>query len=73
MRYTIKGAALLILTLGMGYVVSVLASKEKGLLKTLGYVIAVIIVVALVLGALMPICRSSGIGCPIMKSICAPK
>jgi hypothetical protein len=41
--HSAKGAALIFLALAAGYMVCVNASKEKGFLKNLGYVIATII------------------------------
>jgi len=67
MIYSIKGVAFLVLTLGMAYVVLALASKEKGLMKNLGYLIAVAAIVAFVIGALMPLCKAGYIPMCTMK------
>lgn len=68
MVYSVKGLALLVLTLGVGYAVSVLASKEKGLAKTVGYLIAIAIIAAFVVGAILPALKT-GMGgisvCPM--------
>jgi len=71
----------LFLSLGLGYVLCVLASKQKNVLKTLGYTIGVAIIVLSLLYALlassMGCCRGmckmgkmGGMGkkaCPMMK------
>ena len=39
MEYSIKSVALFFIALGVGYMICVSASKEKGFLKNLGYLI----------------------------------
>ena len=51
------------LSLGLGYVLCVVAKKEKGLLKTLGYTLGISI---LVLSLLYGLAAS----CPKLSSIC---
>jgi hypothetical protein len=43
--YLMKGAFMLFMSLGVGYVVCVLAEKQKGLLRTLGYTLGIAIIV----------------------------
>ena len=67
MIYSVKGLAMTAVSLGVGYAVCVLAAKEKGLLKTAGYLIGALIIAACIVGAIMRIYTSGGIpGCPIM-------
>ena len=73
--YLMKGAFMLFMSLGIGYVLCVLAEKQKGLLKTIGYTLGIaIIALSLMASAiessvkLGPCCKMSGKG---MK--CYPK
>ena len=43
--YLMKGAFMLFMSLGIGYVLCVLAEKQKGILKTLGYTLGIAIMV----------------------------
>jgi len=47
-----KGVALMLISLGVGYIVAAKASKEQGFLKQLGYWIGSIIIILSVLSAL---------------------
>ena len=42
--YLMKGAFMLFMSLGIGYVLCVLAEKQKGLLKTVGYTLGIAII-----------------------------
>ena len=42
--YLMKGAFMLFMSLGIGYILCVLAEKQKGLLKTLGYTLGIAII-----------------------------
>jgi hypothetical protein len=42
--YLMKGAFMLFMSLGIGYVMCVLAEKQKGLLRTLGYTLGIAII-----------------------------
>ena len=66
-----KGVFMLFLSLGLGYVLCVLAKKQEGLLKTLGYTLGISILVLSLIYALETsyskfplICQSGG---PISK------
>lgn len=68
MIYSVKGLAMLAVAVGVGYAVCVLAAKEKGLLKTVGYLIGALIIVACLGGAILRICAGGGLpACPIFK------
>lgn len=68
--YLMKGAFMLFLSLGIGYVLCVLAEKQKGLLRTLGYTLGIaIIVLSLTASAV----ESSVKFCPMSKFSCGPK
>ena len=72
MLYSLKGLSLVSLALGVGYIVCVAASKEKGLLKSIGYIIGVLIIAASIAGATLRLCTT---GCPFgsMKGISGVK
>ena len=61
------------LSLGLGYVLCILAKKEKHVLKTLGYTLGIATIVMTLLAALMVsqnACMNKGMygkGCPMMK------
>ena len=61
MVYSVKGLAMTAVALGVGYAVCVLAAKEKGLLKTAGYLIGALIIAACIVGAIMRISSAGGI------------
>lgn len=42
--YLMKGAFMMFMSLGIGYVLCVLAEKQKGLLRTLGYTLGISII-----------------------------
>ena len=42
--YLMKGAFMLFMSLGIGYVICVLAEKQEGLLRTLGYTLGIAII-----------------------------
>lgn len=42
--YLMKGAFMLFMSLGIGYVLCVLAEKQEGLLRTLGYTLGIAII-----------------------------
>lgn len=42
--YLMKGAFMLFMSLGIGYVLCVLAEKQEGLLRTLGYTLGISII-----------------------------
>lgn len=42
--YLMKGAFMLFMSLGIGYCLCVLADKQKGLLRTLGYTLGIAII-----------------------------
>ena len=69
-----KEVFLLFLSLGLGYVLCVIAKKEKSVLKTLGYTLGIATIVMTLLAALMAsqnACMNKMIGgkmgCPMMK------
>lgn len=41
--YLMKGAFMLFMSLGIGYILCILAEKQKGLLRTLGYTLGIAI------------------------------
>ena len=68
MVYSVKGLAMAAVALGVGYAVCVLAAKEKGLLKTVGYLIGALIIVACIGGAVLRVYAGGGLpACPIFK------
>ncbi len=69
MIYSVKGIALLALTLGVGYLVLIAAAKEKDMWKTIGYVIGIALIVAVIIGAVLPIIKVGGSGIPV----CGPR
>jgi hypothetical protein len=42
--YLMKGAFMLFISLGIGYILCVLAEKQEGLLRTLGYTLGIAII-----------------------------
>lgn len=67
------GCATGLIALGIGYMVFLNASKEKGSLRQAGRIIgAVIIVVSILTGICAMKCKSSGGSCPLMgkKMMC---
>lgn len=68
-----KGIAMLLISLGVGYLVCTNAEGQKGFLKQLGYWIGSIIIILSILAALrvlyFNICKSIGIEC-IPAKIC---
>lgn len=52
-----KGIAMLLISLGVGYLVCAKADKEKGFLKQLGYWIGSIIIILSVLAMLTGLCH----------------
>ncbi len=68
--YLMKGAFMLFMSLGIGYVICVLAEKQKGLLKTLGYTLGIaIIALSLTASAVESTMKHMASG----KIICGPK
>ena len=53
---SIKGLALAFLAFGFGYIVCVVASKEKGILKVIGYIIGVAIIAFSIAAVILKIC-----------------
>jgi hypothetical protein len=68
--YLMKGAFMLFMSLGIGYVICVLAEKQAGVLKTLGYTIGIAI---MTLSLMASAVESSVRFMPDGKSICGPK
>lgn len=70
-----KGVFMLFLSLGVGYALCVLAKKQEGLLKTLGYTLGISILVLSLLYGLVANCPKfaslCGRGGPLSK-ICGP-
>ncbi|MDP3790825.1 MAG: hypothetical protein Q8R38_02150 [Candidatus Omnitrophota bacterium] len=68
--YLMKGAFMLFMSLGIGYVLCVLAQKQEGLLKTLGYTLGIaIIALSLMATAVESSVKFASHG----KSFCNPK
>lgn len=68
--YLMKGAFMLFMSLGIGYVLCVLAEKQKGLLRTLGYTLGIaILAVSLIASAVESTMKYMSSG----KIICSPK
>ena len=68
--YLMKGAFMLFMSLGIGYLLCVLAEKQKGLLKTLGYTLGIaIIALSLMASAFESTMKHMSFG----KIICGPK
>jgi hypothetical protein len=75
--YLMKGAFMLFMSLGIGYVLCVLAEKQKNLLRTLGYTLGVsIIVLSLMASAVESSVKWHGYGrgpCDMKSMKCYPK
>ena len=68
--FIMKGALILFISLAIGYVMCILAKKQEGVLKTVGYTIGIaILTLSLLYGAAESISQSSMSG----KSICGCK
>ena len=68
--YLMKGAFMLFMSLGIGYVLCVLAEKQKGVLKTLGYTLGIaILALSLIASAFESTIKYMSSG----KIICSPK
>jgi len=68
-----SGCALGLIALGVGYLVFLNASKEKGNLRMAGRIIGAVIIVVSVLGAICAVkCKMGGGTCPMMgdKMMC---
>ena len=65
----VKGMFMLYLSLALGYGLCVVANKQKGILKTLGYTIGVATLVLSLLSGIIV----SGENCPMMKKMCGMK
>ncbi len=65
--FMLKGAFVLFMSLGLGYILCILAKKQEGVLKTLGYTLGIsIIVLSLLAGAMesmMMHCMKGGLVC----------
>ena len=68
--YLMKGVFMLFVSLGIGYVLCVLAEKQKGILKTLGYTLGIAI---MALSLMASAVESSGKMMPDGKSFCGMK
>lgn len=64
-----KGVAIVLISMGIGYIVCTKAEKEQGFLKQLGYWIGSIIIVASILLALQAVCMKV---CHKMNKQCMP-
>ena len=65
-----KGMMSLFMSLGIGYVLCILAEKQKKLLRTLGYTLGIAIIAL----SLMAAAVESSVHCDMMgKSACGPK
>ena len=65
MFYPMKGILMLFLSLGIGYVVVAEASREKGSMKTLGYLLGIIIIAGSLLLTAAKVCPLSR--CKLLK------
>jgi len=67
------GAFMLFLSLGLGYVLCVLAAREKGVLKTVGYTLGIAILVLTLLYGVMASCGEKMGGMGKMGGVCGMK
>ena len=68
--YLMKGAFMLFMSLGIGYVLCVLAEKQKNILRTLGYTLGISI---MALSLMASAVESSVKYAPMGKSMCGMK
>lgn len=66
--YPVKIVDIMFITLAFGYIVCILANKEKGALRTLGFTIGIVIIVGCLVLALLR-SYNFGAGCLIGKSM----
>lgn len=65
--FMMKGMITLFLSLALGYVLCILAKKQDGLLKTLGYTLGISIMALSLLGGIVESCAKN---CMMNKMVC---